>query len=54
VDSLISFYSIEDQIKGANDLKRELMFNLITNFILEGELYFIVYNLMSGSIEEQL
>ena len=52
VDSLISFYSIEDQIKGANDLKRELMFNLITNFILEGELYFIVYNLMSGSIEE--
>lgn len=54
VDALISFYSIEDQIKGEKDLRRELLFNLITNFVLEGELYFIVYNLASGAIESDL
>ena len=31
VDSLITFYSLEDQIRGEKDLRRELLFNLITN-----------------------
>ncbi len=54
VEAFISFYSLEDQIKGEKDLRRELLFNLVTNFILEGELYFIVYNLTSGAMEEAL
>lgn len=54
VEAIISFYSLEDQIKGEKDLRRELLFNLLTNLILEGELYFIVYNLSSGSIESDL
>lgn len=54
VEAVISFYSLEDQIKGEKDLRRELLFNLLTNLILEGELYFIVYNLSSGAIEADL
>ena len=54
VDALVSFYSLEDQIKGERDLKRELLFNLVANNVLEGELYFLVYNLTSVANEDKI
>ena len=51
VDSLITFYSMEDQIKGEKDLRRELLINLITNFVLQGDLYFLVHNLIAVTKE---
>lgn len=54
VDSLITFYSLDDYIKNERDLKRELIFNLVTNFVLEGELYFLVYNLQSAAQEPSI
>ena len=47
MDALTTFYGIENQIKNERDLKRELLINLITNIMLEGEIYFLVYNLIS-------
>ena len=54
VDALVSFYSLEDHIKGERDLKRELLFNLVANNVLEGELYFLVYNLTSVANEDKI
>lgn len=54
VNGLIIFYNMEDQIKGERDLRRELIVNLITNFILEGELYFLVFHLTSTHLQPQL
>lgn len=51
VNGLIIFYNMEDQIKGERDLRRELIVNLITNFILEGELYFLVFHLTSTHLQ---
>ena len=36
---------MEDLIKNTNDLKRELIFNLVTNITLQGDLYNFVYML---------
>jgi len=54
VDVLITFYSMEDEIKGERDLRRELIYNLITNFVLEGEVYFLVFHLTSSHLEKEL
>lgn len=54
VDVLITFYSLEDEIKGERDLRRELIQNLITNFVLEGEVYFLVFHLTSSHLEREL
>lgn len=54
VDSLVSFYSLDEQIRGERDLKRELLFNLVANSVLEGELYFLVYNLTSVANEDKI
>lgn len=35
-------------------MKRELLFNLITNIVLDGELYFLVHNLTSAAHEERI
>ena len=48
------FYGLEDQIRNEKDLKREILINLVTNLVLEGELYFLVYNLTSISLEDRL
>lgn len=53
VDALITFYRLEE-IRGERDLKRELLINLVTNFVLEGELYFLVYNLTSLTDEDKI
>lgn len=54
IDAIIVFYGLEDQIRGEKDLRRELLFNLIANFVLEGELYLLVHNLISISRESEL
>jgi hypothetical protein len=54
VDALITFYSLDDQVRNERDLKRELFVNLITNMVLEGELYFLVHNLTSIAEETKL
>ena len=35
-------------------LSRELFINMITNLVLEGEVYFLLFNLTSSSMEEPL
>lgn len=54
VDALITFYSLDDQVRNERDLKRELFVNLVTNMVLEGELYFLVHNLTSIAEESKL
>lgn len=51
VDALIAFYSLEDQIRGEKDLRRELLFNLVTNFVLQDDLYWLVFNLTAKARE---
>lgn len=51
VDVTIEFYSLTEQIRGEKDLKRELIFNLVTNLVLTAELYFLVYNLHTQTQE---
>jgi len=47
------FYSVEDMVK-PNKLSRELFVNMITNLILEGEVYFLLFNLTSSWMETPL
>ena len=53
VDSVLMFYALNATIRPI-DLKRELFWNLITNFILEGELYFLMFNLVSNCYNKDL
>ena len=46
VDATLLFYELDELVKPGS-LTRELFINLITNFVLEGELYFLVYNITS-------
>ncbi len=39
VEALITFYSLESDIKNDRDLRRELLVNLATNIILEDDVY---------------
>ena len=54
VDVLICFYGLEDTLQRGFDLRRELLFNLIVNNVLEGELYFVIFNLIASTYEEDL
>ena len=54
VDVLIQFYSMEDQIRGERDLRRELLFNLMVNNVLEDELYFVIFNITASFLEPQI
>jgi hypothetical protein len=47
------FYSIEELVKPSK-LSRELFVNMITNLVLEGELYFLVFNLTSSWMQDSL
>lgn len=53
VDATVVFYGLQEQVK-PRDLKRELFVNLVTNFMLTGELYFLLFNLTSSHLEEPL
>lgn len=47
------FYHLEDLVKPSK-LSRELFINLITNYIFEGEVYFLLFNLTSSWMETPL
>lgn len=47
------FYHLEEMVKPSK-LSRELFINMITNLVLEGEVYFLLFNLTSSSMEEPL
>ena len=46
VDATILFYELEEAVKPSS-LTRELFTNLVTNLVLEGEMYFLVFNIMN-------
>ena len=50
VDATLLFYELDDVVK-PNSLTKELFTNLITNFIIEGELYFLIFNITSAQLE---
>ena len=54
VDALVLFYGLDLEIRNERDLKRELLFNLIGNLILNGEIYFMLYNLTSLEQEKDI
>lgn len=39
---------------GGSDLKRDLLTNLITNFVLSDDIYFLIFNLISISQQSEL
>ena len=52
VEAVLIFYELEDKIKSF-DRTHELFENLVTNLILEGEVYFLIFNLTSSWLEPQ-
>ena len=52
VDAVLIFYELEDVIRPF-DRSRELFENLVTNLILNGEVYFLLFNLCSSWLEPQ-
>lgn len=54
VEGVLVFYQMEDLIKNQNDLKRELVFNLVTNLTLQGDLYNFVYMLHISMQESKI
>ena len=50
VDAVLIFYELEDVIQPF-DRSRELFENLVTNLILNGEVYFLLFNLCSSWLE---
>ena len=52
VESILLFYELENQIKSFHR-SYELFENLVTNMILEGEVYFLLFNLTSSWLEPQ-
>ena len=50
VDATLLFYELDDVVK-PNSLTKELFTNLITNFIIQGELYFLIFNITSAQLE---
>ena len=52
VDATLLFYELDETVKPGS-LTKELFTNLITNFILEGEMYFLVYNITSCWLDKQ-
>ena len=51
-EAILIFYELDDQIK-TYDRTRDLFENLVTNFLLEGQLYFLLFNLCSSVLEMQ-
>jgi hypothetical protein len=44
-NALVTIYSIEFKIRGL-DLKRDLLTHMITNLVINQDVYFILYNLI--------
>jgi CRISPR/Cas system CMR-associated protein Cmr3 (group 5 of RAMP superfamily) len=54
VDALIAFYGLEALVTSTRDLRRELLFNLITNLVLADDVYWLVHNLTCVTREADL
>lgn len=52
VEAILIFYELDVQIKSFNR-SHDLFTNLVTNLILEGEVYFLMFNLTSSWLEPQ-
>ena len=52
VEAILIFYELEDQIK-TFDRTHDLFVNLVTQIVLEGEVYFLMFNLISNWLEPQ-
>jgi len=50
MEAILIFYELDDQIK-AFDRTRDLFENLVTNLIITGEVYFLLFNLCSSVLE---
>jgi len=50
VEAILIFYELEDKIR-TFDRNHELFENMVTNMILEGEVYFLIFNLTSSWLE---
>ena len=54
VEAIIYFYSLQEQCGGKRDIRRELFFNLVTNLVLEQDVYFLMHTLTSVTMEAKL
>ena len=52
VEAILIFYELDDQIK-TFDRTHDLFVNLVTQIVLEGEVYFLIFNLISNWLEPQ-
>lgn len=53
VGATATFYSLEEMVK-PNKLSRELFVNMVTNLVIDGEIYFLLFNLTSLWMQEPL
>ena len=51
VNAIIKYYNIEMKAPamGGSDLKKDLLINLATNFVLSDDIYFLIFNMISIS-----
>lgn len=54
VEALITFYSLENDIKNDKDLRRELLINLATNIVLDDDVYTLVHNMTVIKLEKSV
>lgn len=54
VEAIVQFYTLQEQCGGKRDIRRELFFNLVTNLVLEQDVYFLTHNLISVTMEQKL
>jgi len=52
VEAILMFYELDDSVR-TFDRSHDLFKNLVTNLILEGEVYFLMFNLTSSWLEPQ-
>ncbi len=50
VEAILMFYELDDSVL-TFDRTHDLFQNLVTNLILEGEVYFLMFNLTSSWLE---
>ena len=51
VNAIIRYYNLEIKppAMGGTNLKKDLLINLVTNFVLSDDIYFLIFNMISIS-----
>jgi len=51
VNAIIRYYNldIKPPAMGGTNLKKDLLINLVTNFVLSDDIYFLIFNMISIS-----